>query len=339
MAHAHRLGQQRKKYKKKWKKQKSTKNEKPKTNMASNQSIVIKTESTRTGMENEDEAMWSPKSPNPTVGVIVISDEPSMEEAEDGWTSPAISESQVGSPPESPEYTGIITDETLVEADQTKINWKGNMNLTALNEVKSFSNESFDPIALRSITCVVKTIMETADGFKIHEIRPRHNIWFQKKFHIISGPIGVVLECKISRITNTRQEKRSTQKSMIHITEIKSAITEFGEEIPELSNNQFYVVAQTHAKSQSLQAIESRRAKLYLKPKAVHESLYNQVTVFDDSIARFWPQNHRQELPLARAKILQILHKRNGKETNQATTSTTDQAVNRFNNPRRTFQS
>ena len=311
--------------------------------MSSNQSTIIKVESTRTGMEHKDDAMWSPKSPQPTVGVIVISDEESMEETEnDGWTNPALSDSQVGSPPESPEYTTEPTDDSWEETENTtKIDWKGNLNLTALNQIKLFSNESFDPIALRSITCVVKTTMETADGFKILEIRPRQNIWFQKskKFHIISGPIGVVLQCRISMVTNIKRDRRSLQKSIIHIKDIKGAITEFGEELTELSNNQLHVVAQTHAKMQNLQAIENRMAKIYLKPKAVHSTLYNQISEFDESIARFWPQNQRQELPLATAKLLQIIHSRNGKETNKATTSTTNQTVNRFNNPRRTFQS
>ena len=101
--------------------------------MSNNQSTIIKVESTRTGMEHKDDAMWSPKSPQPTVGVIVISDEESMEETEnDGWTNPALSDSQVGSPPESPEYTTEPTDDSLEETN-TNIDWKGSLNLTAIN--------------------------------------------------------------------------------------------------------------------------------------------------------------------------------------------------------------
>ena len=69
----------------------------------------------RPGTEQDDASMGSPRSPQPTVGIIYISDAESMDEEKGGWTSPAISESQVGSPPESPEYTGISTDEELVE--------------------------------------------------------------------------------------------------------------------------------------------------------------------------------------------------------------------------------
>ena len=78
------------------------------------------------------------------------------------------------------------------------------------------------------------------------------------------------------------------------------------------SNNQLHVIAQTHANTQNLQTIENRTATIYLKPKAPFADLYNQTSQLDESISRFWPQNQRQELPLSTAKILKIIHYRNG---------------------------
>ena len=176
----------------------------------------------------------------------------------------------MGSPPESPEYTGVPTDEALVETDQTKIDWKGPLNLTAINPIKLYSNESFNPVSLQSIPCVVTTIKEIADEFKIHEIRPKQNIWLQKKvnkIHIVSGPIGIVLQCKKEMITNIRRDRRSLQKAILHLSEIKNAVTEFGEELPELSKNRLHVIAET-ANTPNLHTIEKRVAKIYLKPKA-----------------------------------------------------------------------
>ena len=232
----------------------------------------------------------------------------------------------MGSLPESPEYTGVPTDEALVETGQTKIDWKGPLNLTSINPIKLYSNESFNPVSLQSIPCVVTTIKEIADGFKIHEVRPKQNIWLQKKvnkIHIVSGPIGVALQCKVEMITNIRRDRRSLQKAILHLSEIKNAVTEFGEELPELSKNRLHVIAET-ANTPNLQTIEKRVAKIYLKPKAPFSTQYNQTSDLVESIARFWPQQQRQELPLSTAKILTIIHDRNGRKTNKAAANTTN---------------
>ena len=296
----------------------------------SNEIENIKIEAINTAMEADD-SRWSPKSPLPQVGAIVISDEESMEETDnvDEWTSPAIDHSETGSvvhpPPASPDYRSGSEESTEDANNDSKIEWKGRLNLAPLNPIKLFSNESFSPIALKSITCTVKTTTETVGGIKVHEIKPNKNIWFEDKFrkvHIVSGSIGVVLRAKISMVTNIVRERRSLQRPILHLTNISNAETEYGEEI-ELSNNkQLHVIAQTYANTQNLQMLENRRAIIYLKPKAPFADQYNQTSQLEQSISKFWP-TRQQELPLSTAKILKILHTRHERKTKETTPSTT----------------
>ena len=230
-----------------------------------------------------------------------------------------------------PEYTGLSTDEELVETSPTKLNWKGPMNLSSVNPVKLYSMESFNPVSLQSIPCIVTTIEEMTDEFKIHEIRPKQNIWLRKmnKLHIISGPIGIVVECKVEIITNFKRDRRSLSKPILHLSEIRNAITEFGNELPELSKKTLHVIAET-AGTPNLQSIEKRWVKLYLKPKAPFATQYNQTSSMVESIARFWPQQQKQELPLTTGKILSVIHDRNAKKTNKAAASTTNSTTRSF---------
>ena len=289
----------------------------------------IKIEAINTAMEADD-SRWSPKSPLPQVGAIVISDEESMEETDnvDEWTSPVLGHSQTGSvvhsPPASPNYQSGSDESTEDANNVKKIDWKGSLNLACLNPIKLFSNESFSPIALKAITCTVKTTTEPVEGIRVHEIRPSKNIWFEDKFrkvHIISGSIGVVLQAKIEMVTNIVRERRSLQRPILHLTNILNAETEYGEEI-ELSNQQLHVIARTHANTQNLQMLESRRAIIYLKPKAPFADQYNQTSQLDQSISKFWP-TRQQELPLSTAKILKILHSRHERKTHKTSPSTT----------------
>ena len=181
------------------------------------------------------------------------------------------------------------------------------MNLSSVNPVKLYSMESFNPVSLQSIPCIVTTI-EMTDEFKIHEIRPKQNIWLRKmnKLHIISGPIGIVVECKVEIITNFKRDRRSLSKPILHLSEIRNAITEFGNELPELSKKTLHVIAET-AGTPHLQSIEKRLVKLYLKPKAPFATQYNQTSSLVESIARFWPQQQKQELPLTTGKILSVI--------------------------------
>ena len=314
-----------------------------------------------TNSDSDVEIVLTPKSPQYCVGVITINSDQEESENDEGWINQVL----IAPPPKSPIYTGmnkaeevssgtdnqdcdadkITSDEETSEneySETAEINWSGSINVAYLNPIKTFSAESFEPVLLKSLNCVVKTTTMIG-SVRIHEIKPKQNIWLKsafRKVHFISAPTGIVLTATVTMLTNAKSGRRSIQKPIMHLQNISNAELESGEEVTALSKYQIRVLAQTSTPAKQLQNIEGRRVVVYLKPEAMSSSAmtrYNQTTNFAEAMSKFWPTTQHPELPLLNAKILKVLHTRHERTTNKTITSTTN-PVNRFNKGRRTYQ-